>query len=301
MALSWLFAAWAASVWRGARPIDPVAFTVGPVQVRWYGLLIAAAFLPGWWLARADLRGSGIRPDQLADATLWAIPLGLAGARLGYVVQNLGYFARHPQEVWQTWQGGLSIHGALAGVAVAVALFARARRVSAVALADVAAPSVLLGQAIGRWGNFFNGELLGYPTDVPWGIYVPPHLRPPGLEGAAFYHPAFLYESVLNGLGAAGLVAWRRRRHRRGEVAALYVAVYGLNRWLVEWVRMGARWLWGMSLAQWVSLGLMVLGLAWWAALRRAERRGRPAGHGPGQVAGSGRQTVDRERSTGWA
>ena len=263
------FVAWLVPVWRGQRPLDPVAFAAGPLEVRWYGLLIALSFGPGWLVARTDMKRAAVSPDQVIEATLWAIPLALVGARMGFVLQNLPYFARHPFEALQTWQGGLSIHGAVAGIALAIAWFSRRRKVPATVLADLGAPSVLLGQAIGRWGNFFNRELLGYPTDLPWGLYVPPELRPPGMEGVAFFHPVFLYESLLNAAGAAFLVGWRARRRRWGELGALYLVVYSFNRWLVEWVRIGKPLWLGMTLAQWVSLGLAAMGLVWWMRLRQ--------------------------------
>ncbi|HEY8487326.1 MAG TPA: prolipoprotein diacylglyceryl transferase [Limnochordales bacterium] len=268
---------WLAAAWRGQRPVDPVAWRWGFLQVRWYGLLVAAAFVPGWYLAKPEMARARLHPDQVAHAALWTLPLAVAGARLGYVVQNLADFARSPLQALQVWEGGLSIHGALAGVAVAVGWYSRRFRVPAAVLADLAAPSVLLGQAIGRWGNFFNQELFGYPTRLPWGLYVPAPLRPAGMEQAAFFHPVFFYESVLDALGAALLVAWRRRRRRWGEVAAAYLVVYAAIRWLVEWVRIGQVFLAGMTLAQWVSLAQAAVGVGWWLRLRTAASAAPPA------------------------
>lgn len=260
---------WVAEAWVGRRPLDPVAFYLGPVGVRWYGLLLALSFIPAWALAQPERVRLGLSVDDLVDAALLGIPLGLAGARLGFVVQNLDYFAAHPLDVLRIRMGGLSIHGVLAGVALAILAFSRRRRVSAAGLADLAAPSILLAQAIGRWGNFFNREVVGYPTQLPWGFYVPPELRPPGFEEAAFFHPAFFYESMLDGLGAALLVWYRRRQDRRpGEVAALYLAVYAAIRFAVEWVRIGEPLALGLTLAQWVSLAMLAVGAGWWLYLR---------------------------------
>ncbi len=264
-----------AEVWRGRRPLDPVAFWIGPVGVRWYGLVIALSFVPAWLVAQPERVRAGLAPDDLVDLALLGIPMGLVGARLVYVLQNLDYFALHPLDALRTRMGGLSIHGALAGAALAILWLARRRRLDAAALADVVAPSVLLAQAIGRWGNFFNREVLGYPTERPWGLYVPEPMRPPGYEMAAYFHPAFLYESILAALAVAGLLAYRRRARRRpGELAALYLVAYSAVRWGVEWVRIGEALALGMTLAQWVSLGGLAVGAAWWAWLRW---RGRPA------------------------
>ena len=263
-----------ADVWRGRAPLDPVAFRIGPLAVRWYGLLITLAFGPAWAVAAPERARVGLSADDLVDLLLLGIPLGLVGARLGFVAQNLAYFAAHPVEVVGTGMSGLSIHGALAGAALAIGLYGRRGTVRPAAVADVAAPSLLVAQAIGRWGNFFNRELVGYPTDRPWGLYVPEGLRPPGYEGAAFFHPAFLYESVLDALGAAALLAYRRRADRQpGELAALYLVLYSAIRFGVEWVRIGRPAALGLTLAQWVSAALAAAGAAWWAALRRRARR----------------------------
>lgn len=264
---------WVAEAWVGLRPIDPVAFWLGPIGVRWYGLLLALSFIPAWVVAQPERIRLGLSADDLVDATLLGIPLGLAGARLGFVVQNLDYFAGHPLDAFRTRTGGLSIHGVLAGVALAILVFSRWRRVSAAGLADLVAPSLLLAQAIGRWGNFFNREVVGYPTELPWGFYVPPALRPPGFEEAAFFHPAFFYESVLNALGVALLLWYRRRPDRRaGEVAALYLVVYSAIRFSVEFVRIGQPLALGLTLAQWVSMAMLLAGAAWWLELRSHPR-----------------------------
>lgn len=268
MVVGWWAARVVVPAWVGLVPLDPVAVRVGPLQVRWYGLLIALAFLPGWLLARPEMARLGLGADDLMDGLAMGIPLALAGARLAFVGQNLDYFAAHPHAILRTWEGGLSIHGALAGVGLAVVLLARRTRVAAAGLADLAAPSLLLGQAIGRWGNFFNREVLGYPTAVPWKLYVPPELRPPAFAGEAFFHPAFLYESLLNLAAAGALVAWRRRRRGWGEVAALYLILYSANRFVVEFVRIGQPAALGLTLAQWVSLALALAGGVWMAAVR---------------------------------
>ena len=262
-----------AEAWRGRRPLDPVAFWIGPVGVRWYGLLIALSFVPAWLVAQPERVRAGLAADDLVDLALLGIPLGLVGARLGYVLQNLDYFALHPLDMLRTRMGGLSIHGVLVGAALAILWLARRRRLDAAVLADVVAPSMLLAQAIGRWGNFFNREVLGYPTERPWGLYVPEAMRPPGYEAAAYFHPAFLYESILALVGVVGLLAYRRRvRRRPGELAALYLVVYSTVRWGVEWVRIGEPLAMGMTLAQWVSLGGVAVGAAWWVWLRRQAR-----------------------------
>lgn len=269
---AWWVVPWVAGAWKGEYPIDPVALRIGPLQVRWYGLLMSLAFIPGWMLAQSERKRLGLSVDDLLDAVLLGIPLGLLGARLGFVVQHLGYYLRQPADILHVGMTGLSMHGVMAGAGITIWIVSRRKGVSAAGLADLAAPSVLLGQAIGRWGNFFNQELFGYPTSLPWGLYVQPSMRPIQWAEASTFHPVFFYESVYNALGVLALAAYRRRHARRpGEVAALYLAVYSAGRFLVEFVRVGERLWLHLTLAQWVSLLLIAVGLAWWWASRYRE------------------------------
>lgn len=254
---------------RGHRPVDPVALQVGGFALRWYGLLITASLVPAWALARAYLAPRGVGSEQLATIAWATIPAGLAGARLAYVLQNTGSYLAHPLQALAVWEGGLSIHGAVAAGLLALAAAARKLGLPFLLLADGLMPSVLLAQGIGRWGNFFNYELFGYPTAVPWKMFVPPVYRPLGFEAAAYFHPTFLYESLWDLAGALALLALRRRPGaRRGESLFAYLAIYSTGRFWVEFFRIGEPAALGLTLAQWVSLalvaaGLLGLGLAW--------------------------------------
>ncbi len=262
----------------GQRPISPVVFSVGPVQLRWYGLLIAGSFIPGFYLAAGEARRKNIDVDRLYDFAFVAAVLGFAGARLAYVAQNLDFYLAHPARIFAVWEGGLSMHGVLLGGLLAVVLFARRMGVPFLTLADVVAPAVPLGQAIGRWGNFFNQELFGYPTEVPWKMYVAPEFRPSAWADSAFFHPTFLYESFWN-LGVLGLLLWYRRRPaaREGDVLFLYLASYSLGRFWVEFFRIGTPLALGLTLAQWVSLAI-VAGCSGWLLVRARQ----PLKNGPG-------------------
>lgn len=259
-------------LFRGDEAVDPVLLAVGPLSIRWYGALIAGSFIPGFYLAAAEAERKGYTRDQVADFALWIAIGGLLGARLGFVLQNLPYFLAHPARIVAAWEGGLSMHGVMAGGVIAALLFTRRYRLPFLPLADATVPALLLGQAIGRWGNFFNQELFGYPTDVPWKMYIRPENRPAAFIDYEFFHPTFLYESLWNAAGVLFLLAYRRwPGAREGDVFFLYFPVYSLGRFIVEFFRIEPSFAAGLTLAQWVSLGLMAVGIAL-TLIRREER-----------------------------
>ncbi len=174
----------------------PLLLEWGPFSIRWYGFLIASAVLIGVTIAQSLASRRGVNPDLLSDLALWLVIASIPSARLYYVAFQWPEYAQHPDQIIAIWKGGIAIHGAVLGGLVASLLFARIRRVPFWQLADLVAPSLILGQAIGRWGNFFNSEAFGRPTDLPWKLYIPLERRPPGYEGFEYFHPTFLYESL---------------------------------------------------------------------------------------------------------
>ncbi|MBI4032638.1 prolipoprotein diacylglyceryl transferase [Candidatus Berkelbacteria bacterium] len=248
--------------------IDPVAFTVGSIDVRWYGIVIAGAVaiaLP-WAIERARRRG--LNPAH-TETVLWlAILGGLIGARAGYVIQNLGYFGTHPLDVVQLTTGGLSIHGMLVGGFIAAWIAARRYGVAFVPLADAAVPPMLLGMILGRLGNFANSELFGPPTNVSWKLFIPVNSRPEGMSEIAYYHPTFLYDSLLNTLVLVALLIYERRMHTPGRLTLWFLAGIALTRFIVEFWRLGDVLPIGLTLAQLVSL--LLLAGAGLALLRRS-------------------------------
>lgn len=255
----------------GERQLSPVIFQIGPIGLRWYGLLIAGSFIPGFYLLSGEARRKGIDPDALYDFILIAAVLGFVGARLAYVIQNLSVYLAEPARIFAVWEGGLSLHGVLVGGLLAIALYARRLQTPFLTLADVVAPGVPLGQAIGRWGNFFNQELFGYPTNVPWKMYIAPEFRPLRWADAEFFHPTFLYESIWNAAVLIGLLWYRRLPGaREGDVLFLYLASYSLGRFWVEFFRIGTPVFAGLTLAQVVSL-LLIAGSAFWLKARQEQ------------------------------
>lgn len=211
--------------------IDPIAFTLGPLEVRWYGILIAAAFFIGSLLALKEVERQGWDQDQFLNVLIVSIPSSIIGARLYYVIFEWDYYSRFPSQILATWQGGLAIHGGIIAGLLAGYLMLRKYGRSFWQALDIIAPSLILGQAIGRWGNFFNQEAYGYEVDpgqIPWAMYI----------DGAYRHPTFLYESLWN-LAIFAFLLWIRRRKdlERGDVFLLYAILYSVGRFIIEGLR----------------------------------------------------------------
>jgi len=249
---------------------DPVAFSIGPLAVRWYGLMYLLGFGFAWWLGlrRIEQGKAPIDRQQFDDLIFYAVLGVILGGRLGYVLfYKPGYYASHPLEIPAIWQGGMSFHGGLLGVMLAMAIAARRNRVPYLGIMDFVAPLVPLGIAAGRMGNFINGELWGRPTDLPWGMIF---------RGAGDLprHPSQLYEFALEGLVLFALLWWfSSTPRRRGQVSALFLIGYGCLRFLAEFAREPDSFLGflalGMTMGQWLCVPMIAGGLGLYAWSRR--------------------------------
>jgi phosphatidylglycerol:prolipoprotein diacylglycerol transferase len=223
---------------------DPVIVHLGPIAIRWYALAYVAGILLGWryavGLARSPklwaFRGPPATPEQIDDLIIWITAGVIVGGRLGHVVfYTPDIIWKDPVEILRTWHGGMSFHGGALGVLLAAVWFAARNRIDLFRLGDVIAASTPIGLFFGRIANFINGELWGRPTRLPWGIVFP------GADPAVPRHPSQLYEAALEGIGLFALLAWavygRRLLNRRGVVAGLFVAGYGVIRIALENVR----------------------------------------------------------------
>ena len=214
-------------------PPSPVAFEVGSFALSYYGLFIALGIVVGAWLTGRELTRRGYDGALALEALLFVVPLGVVGARLDYVATEYeSQFAAHHTSIVQVWNGGLGIYGAVAGGFLGALLFTWVRSLSVLAFADAAAAGIVLGQAIGRWGDYFNQELFGGPSDLPWAIRISPENRPAEFADAQTFHPAFLYESIWDVLVCL-LLLWIARRFaerlRVGDVSLLYLILFSVG------------------------------------------------------------------------
>lgn len=238
---------------------------IGPIPLRAYGILIVTGMIVATWIARRRYIARGGEGDVVLDVALWAIPFGLVGARLYHVLTTPSFFGpdTSPFAIFQVWNGGMAIWGGIGfGVIGAVIGVRRAgQRVGPVA--DSVGPAILVAQAIGRWGNYFNQELFGGPTTLPWGLEIDANHLPAGYPEGTLFHPTFLYEGIWN-LTMAALIIWIDRlvRFKSGQVMALYLVAYGTGRFLMEFVRIdAAREYLGLRLNAWTALGVVLVGL----------------------------------------
>jgi phosphatidylglycerol:prolipoprotein diacylglycerol transferase len=227
------------------------------VSIRWYGVLIASSMALGLWLAAREATRRGESPDDLLKAAELALIGGLVGARLYYVLFNLDYYQTQPWwRIFAVWEGGLAIHGGLIAGVVAGGTYVWAKGLPLFTYLDIVAPSLALGQAIGRWGNFFNEEAFGGPTTLPWKLFISEARRPPALVDHQFFHPTFLYESLWNAGTFLVLYCLLRRRLERapGALFLAYIGLYSLGRFWIEGLRTDSLMLGSLRVAQLVSI-----------------------------------------------
>lgn len=232
--------------------IDPVAISLGPFQVHWYGLMYVIGFVAAWWLGCLRASRIGLTRDDIGDLLFYAAIGVVAGGRLGYALfYGMEQWLADPLWILRIWDGGMSFHGGLIGVALALLWFSRRKGLAFVTLTDFVAPLVPIGLGAGRIGNFINRELPGRVTELPWGMPFP------GL-GPEPRHPTSLYEAVLEGVVLFAVLWWvSSQPHRRGLVSGLFLLLYGLFRGAVEFVRLPDPHI-GYLAFGWVTMGMLL-------------------------------------------
>jgi phosphatidylglycerol:prolipoprotein diacylglycerol transferase len=241
----------------------PLGFQVGPIFVRFYGIILMLGAVAGAWLASKGAKRRKQDPEMVWDGLVWALIGGIIGARLWHIFTptpsdiamgiTTKYYLTHPLDAINIRSGGLGIPGAVIGGMLALYLFCRKRKTSFSMWVDLAAPGLALGQAIGRWGNFINQELYGPPTDLPWGIFIEPQYRLPGYQTFERFHPLFLYESLWN-LMNVGVLLWLDLKYRdhlkNGDLLFVYLIIYPIGRFLLEFIRLNSAEIAGINANQ---------------------------------------------------
>jgi phosphatidylglycerol:prolipoprotein diacylglycerol transferase len=256
-----------------------MGFEIGPLTIRYYGIIIMLGAIAAAWLASREARRRGENSELVWDGLVWVLIGGIIGARIWHILTppasmievgiTTRFYLTHPLDALAIWNGGLGIPGAVIGGVFALYLFTRNKKLNFAVWMDIVAPSLALGQAIGRWGNYFNQELYGQPTSLPWGIQIDPQYRLPGYEDLATYHPLFLYESLWC-LGIVALLLWLGRRFQDrlldGDLFLIYLIAYPLGRFLLEFLRLDPSRIGGININQMVMLAVALLsaaGLVW--------------------------------------
>ncbi|MEW9109639.1 prolipoprotein diacylglyceryl transferase [Cytobacillus gottheilii] len=224
---------------RNIEPLNRVAFEIGPLTVNWYGLIIGIGIALALVIAMRESDRRGLDKEIFADLMLWAIPIAIISARIYYVIFQWDYYSQNPGDIIKIWNGGIAIHGALIGAVITAYIFTRIKKVSFWKIADIAAPSIILGQAIGRWGNFMNQEAHGEEVTRQFleNLYLPDFIVNQMYINGTYYHPTFLYESLWNFAGFILLILLRRVNLRRGELFLTYVIWYSIGRFFIEGMR----------------------------------------------------------------
>ncbi len=260
-------------VFSGNLIVRRYIFKIGNFELRWYSTLIASGIFLSYILARRRFELEGRDPSELDAVLVWGIVLGILFGRLYYVVFNWDFYSKHPSEILKTWHGGMAIHGGIIGAILAAYIYTKVgkRTFTFVEGLDILAWLLPLGQAIGRWGNFFNYEAFGYPTNLPWGMFVPEWARPAVFAKYSKFHPTFLYESLWDLMVFFILTSYMKDRKKPGEVISLYLVLYSMGRIVVERFRTDSLYLGSIRIAQLVSAVAIFIGVFWYFSLTSEE------------------------------
>lgn len=244
--------------------MNNIFLEIGPITIYWYSVFILIAFVVGYFIATKEFKRHNISLSFLNDYFFYLIPIVILGARIYYVIFEWEYYARNLTEVFAVWNGGLAIHGGVFAGIIFTIYYTKKYSISTLKLMDIAAPALILGQAIGRWGNFFNQEAFGSPTTLS--ALVDLHLPQFVIDGmridGVYYHPTFFYESVACLIGFIVMIIVRRcKKLKLGQISSIYFVIYGITRFFIEAMRQDSLMLGSIKVAQLVSLLLVFVGV----------------------------------------
>lgn len=245
--------------------MNPVAFEIFGMSIKWYSLFILSGIIIAWIFIQSDAKKFGIGKDTITNLIFWAVICGIIGARLYYVIFNWGYYSEHMNEIWRVWEGGLAIHGGLIVGCIVILIYCKRHKLSFLRILDITAPYLLLAQAIGRWGNFFNGEAYGVATTYQHlkSIKIIPEFVIYGMNiNGVYYTPTFYYESLWCIFGFIIILLIRKFKYLRlGQQIGTYLMWYSVGRFFIESLRTDSLMLGYFKVAQIVSVILFIVGL----------------------------------------
>jgi len=242
--------------------IDPIAISIGSIQIHWYGLIISFALLLGFLLVIYQSKKKEIPTEFFLDFFIIGVPVSVIGARLYFVVFNLDYYLQYPFQIIATWKGGLAIHGAIIGGLLVLIILVKRRKLSFFKVVDTLAPSVILGQAIGRWGNFINQEAYGGVVSEQFINKFPSFIKNQMFIEGNYHHPTFLYESIWNLIIFALLIWFSNRKFiKKGDLFFTYLIGYSLGRFFIEDLRTDSLMFLNIQVAQIISVILIIFGM----------------------------------------
>ena len=242
--------------------IDPIAFNLGPLSIRWYGIIIGAAVILGLLYTLKESEKKGINPEFFLDFVIIGVPAAVVGARLYYVIFKWPQYKGHFIDIISIWQGGLAIHGAIIAGFLVLLYLTRKYKVNMWKVVDILAPALVLGQGIGRWGNFINQEAYGGPVSREFINHFPTFIKNQMYINGTYYHPAFLYESLWDIAIFIVLILLRRKEFiNNGDIFALYLIGYSLGRFFIEGIRTDSLMLGSIMVAQLISIIAILIGI----------------------------------------
>lgn len=253
--------------------MNPIMIDLGFIKIYWYSFCLLVAFLIGGHLALKESKKHQIEEDVMLNLFFYTIPIAFVGARIYYVLFNLDYYLVNLLDIFKIWEGGLAIHGGIIAGFLFIYYYARKHRIPLWKLTDILVISLILGQAIGRWGNFFNGEAHGIETTLTHlqNLHLPNFIIKGMCINGTYYIPTFLYESIWDFIGFLLLILYRRKKNiHMGQITSIYLIWYGVGRCIIEGMRTDSLMLGGIRIAQLVSIITTILGLILWIHQKKA-------------------------------
>lgn len=253
--------------------MNPIAFSIFGLEVRWYGIIMASAIMIGTFIAMNSSKKEGLKDDTILDILIWAVPISILCARLYYVLFSWSDYKNNLIDVFAFRQGGMAIHGALIGAFLSGYIIIRIKKLNFLQIADIVAPAIVLGQAIGRWGNFLNQEAHGGPVSEKFISFFPAFIKNQMFIDGQYYHPTFLYESLWCLVVFAILIVYKKYKSSNGELLALYMIMYSAERFIVEGLRTDSLMIGTFRIAQLISLFIALSGIVLFVHLRKKAKR----------------------------